>query len=299
MLTTISFLTLALLAPQRENYRIGIGDRLDVRVLGEEQMSTNSARVDADGNIKIPFVDEPIHALCRTELELREAITEKLKKWLRHPEVSVTVIEYNSTPVAIIGAVNSPGRFQSQRRMRLLELLTHAGGVRENAGRTLSVVHAPEDDPCEDPGDASQPTVDVISISELLAGNPAADQTLRPGDIVVVPQADLVFIAGEVHKPNAYPLRENLTLTQVVALAGGPLGTAKTDKIQIVRQEPGKPRTELVASLKAIQENRATDVLLMANDVIQVPGSGTKHFFKGLATTLGASVGSLPMTVIP
>ena len=96
----------------RDNYRIGTGDILEIRVLGQEEMSSSATRVSGDGFIQVPFVDEPIRAQCMSERELSEVVADRLKKWLKHPEVHVAVKEFNSAPVAIMGAVNTPGRFQ-------------------------------------------------------------------------------------------------------------------------------------------------------------------------------------------
>src|SRR5262249_40093520 len=102
------------------SYRIGPGDILDIRVFGRPEM-TKDVRVDNFGRIRLPFLEE-MQAACLTEAALAAIITEKYKKYLRDPQVDVMVKEYRSQPVAVIGAVSTPGRFQLQRRIRLLEL---------------------------------------------------------------------------------------------------------------------------------------------------------------------------------
>jgi polysaccharide export outer membrane protein len=289
-------------ARRRENYRIGPGDELDIRVLGEDKMSS-VVKVTEDGFIRFPFVDEDLRAQCLTERELGDLIAGKLKKYLKYPEVFVAVKTYNSTPVAIIGAVSSPGRFQMQRRVRLIELLAFAGGVKNDAGKVLHIIHIGDGTACDAPGAPSDAdrgeSTETVNVSKLMEGDPSADRVMQPGDIVIVPVADLVFVAGEVLKPNAYPLREGMTLTQVLALAGGPSPIAKVDQIRIVRQEPGKPRAEVPIDLKAIQANKATDPLLQANDVIEIPDSSGKKFFRGFVSALGGGAGQLPLRVIP
>jgi polysaccharide export outer membrane protein len=288
-------------AASRENYRIGSGDVLEIRVLGEEQMSSSGTRVSGDGFIQVPFVDEPIRAQCMTERELSEVVAERLKKWLKHPAVHVSVKEFNSAPVAIMGAVNSPGRFQMQRKVRLIELLTYAGGVKSDSGSVLHLVHAGEGELCEAPAPATGFTeaTETVSLAKLLEGDLSHDRVMKPGDIVIIPNADLIFIAGEVLKPNSYPLREGLTVSQAIAQAGGPSAVAKPDKIRIVRQVPGKPREEIQVNLKDILSNKAPDVTLLANDMIEVPSSGGKTFFRNFFGALGGSVGGLPTRVIP
>lgn len=293
-------------APAHANYRIGAGDVLELRVLGEEQMSSPTIRVRADGFIQVPFVDEDIQAQCLTERELGEVIAAKLKKYLKYPEVHVAVKEFNSMPVAIIGAVNQPGRFQMQRRVSLLELLTYAGGVKsDSAGKFLHLIHLEADVVCDLPSSAGGTTAadvsptESINLKRLQDGDLSVNRVLRPGDIVIVPTADLIFIAGEVLKPNAYPLREGLTFTQALALAGGPSGVAKTGSIRVVRQDASKGRVEIPIDLKAVQSGKAPDIVLMANDVIEVPSSGGKTFFRNFFGALGGSVGNLPVMAVP
>ena len=289
----------------RENYRIGPYDVLELRVLGEPEMSASAIKVSADGFIQVPFVDDDIRAQCLTERELSAVIAEKLKKLLKYPEVSIGVKEYNSIPVAIIGAVNAPGRFRMERRVSLLELITFAGGVRTESGKTVTLVRQTAETQCDnstvvEAGASMEDHVtEVISLKSLLEGAPEPNRLMRPGDIVIVPMADVIYVAGDVTRPNSFPLREGMTFTQALAQAGGPTPTAKKGSIRIVRQAPGKEREIIAINLEAINKNQAADPLMMANDVIEVPNSGGKTFFRNFMSALGGSVGSVPVGVIP
>jgi polysaccharide biosynthesis/export protein len=286
----------------RENYRIGPGDIVEIRVLGEEQMGSPATKVSEEGFIRSPFIDEDIRAQCLTERQLSQEISARLKKYLKYPEVYVSVKEYNASPVAIIGAVNQPSRFSMQRKMRLIEMLTYAGGVRDGAGKVLHIVHVGSGGAACDAETAAGPNDDpteTVNLAKLLEGDLKQDRIMRPGDIVIVPNADMVFIAGEVLKPNAYPLREGMTLTQALALAGGPSAIAKTTAIRIVRQEPGKPKAEINVDLKAVQANKAPDPLLFANDVIEIPDSSGKKFFRNFVSAISGTAAQLPVRAVP
>jgi polysaccharide export outer membrane protein len=291
-------------ARARENYRIGPYDVLELRVLGEPDMSAASLKVSADGYIQVPFVEVDIRAQCLTERELSAVIAEHLKKHLKYPEVHVGVKEYNSIPVAIIGAVGQPGRFRLERRISLLELVTFAGGIAKDSGKLLTLVRQSAETQCDGSAVAdgvadAEMVTEFIVVKSLLAGEPDQNPVMRPGDIVVVPVADLIYVAGDVVRPNSFPLREGMTFTQALAQAGGPLPTAKKGSIRIVRQAPGKDREILAISLDAINKNQVPDPLMMANDVIEVPNSGGKTFFRNFMSALGGSVGSVPVGVIP
>ena len=213
----------------------------------------------------------------------------------------MAVKEFNSAPVAIMGAVNTPGRFQMQRKVRLIELLTYAGGLKSDSGSVLHLVHAGYGEICDLPATTANLTeaTETVSLAKLMEGDLSHDRVMQPGDIVIVPSADLVFIAGEVLKPNAYPLRDGMTISQVIAQAGGPSPVAKVDKVRIIRQEAGKPRQEIPVNLKEILSNKAPDIPLFANDMIEVPSSAGKTFFRNFFGALGGNVASFPTRVIP
>src|SRR5205085_4117247 len=120
-------------APADDSYRIGPGDVLEVRVFNRPQLSRDSVRVDQRGAITMPMIDEQITAVCLTEAELAAEIAKLYLKYQRNPHVDVFIKEFNSRPVAVMGAVEKPGQFQLQRRARLLELLSLAGGPSERA----------------------------------------------------------------------------------------------------------------------------------------------------------------------
>lgn len=128
------------------SYRLGPGDLLAIRVFGRPELSSET-RVDNNGRVSLPFIKE-LQAACLTEVQLASAITEKYKKYLRDPQVDVLIKEFRSQPVAVIGAVTQPGRFQLQRRVRLLELVTFAGGPNNRAGNFVQVIHSSDHDYC-------------------------------------------------------------------------------------------------------------------------------------------------------
>jgi polysaccharide export outer membrane protein len=130
-----------------DSYRVGPGDVLEVRVFGRPELGREQ-RIGNQGKIRLPFLED-LQVACKTEAELAQLIAEKYKKYLRDPQVDVFVKEYNSQPVAVIGSVAKPGRFQLQRRVRLLELLTFSGGPILNAGGVVHIIRGSSPDFCE------------------------------------------------------------------------------------------------------------------------------------------------------
>jgi len=121
-------------AAQGQRYRIGAGDVLDIRILNRPQLSREAVRVEGDGMIRMPLIEGEIQAACKSEGELANETAKRYLKYYRNPQVDVFVKEYHAREVALIGAVNEQGRYQMQRRLRLLELLSFAKGPSDKAG---------------------------------------------------------------------------------------------------------------------------------------------------------------------
>ncbi len=284
-----------------DRYRIGPGDILDIRILNRPQLSREAVRVEGNGMIRMPLIDTEIQAACQTEGELAKEIANKYLKFYRNPQVDVFIKGYHSRQVAIIGAVNDQSRFELQRRVRLLELLTYAKGPSPKAGQTINVVHSAQTSVCrkagtEDPG----PAFSSYRLSETLQGDPKANPYLEPGDIVTLPEADQIYVVGNVYTPLTIPLKEPITLSRAIAMAGGVRQDSKKDKIRVVRQEPGsQTKKEMIVDLSAIEKRKAEDIALVPNDIIEVQTSAGKALLRSLLGGAGSSVSQLPIRVIP
>lgn len=287
-----------------DRYRIGPGDVLDIRFFNRPQLSRETVRVDGRGMIRMPLVEGEIRAACLTESELSTEIASRYLKYYRNPHIDVFIKEYQSEPVAVIGAVHTPGRFQLQRKVRLLELLAFANGPTERAGRTIQVAHAATTSICDHPQSNSEddatPTFSSYKLNETLKGDEQSNPFVRPGDIITLLDADQVYVVGNVFKPTAIPLKEPITVTRAIAMAGGTMRDTKTNRVRIVRQLPGTTtKTEIFVDLKAIDKQQAEDIALQANDIVDVPTSPGKTFLRSLAGVVAPSVAQLPVRVIP
>ena len=286
-------------------YRIGPGDVLDIRVARAPELSRDTVRVDQGGNIRMPMLDVDIPAACQTEGELSQNIAKLYRKYKNDPHVDVFVKEFQSQPVAVIGAVHGAAQFKMQRQVKLLELISLAGGPTDSAGQTIQIVHAGGGPICKQSGDSGTDTADssafvTYKLNDTLHGLPEANPFVQPGDIISVPLADQVYVLGNVLKPSAIPLKEPLTVSHAIAIAGGTAPSTKKDKIRILRQLPGSTqKKEIFVDLTAIERNKAEDVALLPNDVVDVPISGTKSILRSLLGTVVPTISQLPVRVIP
>lgn len=276
-----------------DRYRIGFEDVIQVTVFRHPELSQTMS-VAQDGTIVLPRIDQQIVAVCKTERELADLITELYKNYLRNPFVNVRAIEQRSQPFAVIGAVNKPGPFFLDRKIRLLELLAMAGGPDvDKSGQRIQVARVGSRSACAD-DDTSAADVEFIAynVNDVLGGE--VNPWMQPGDIVSVLEAEEAFVVGDVFEPAKLTLKEPITLTQAIAKAGGISSTAKTGKVRILRQQDGSTaKTELVFDLKAIAEKKAEDPLIQGNDIIEVPTDNGKVLKQGIFKVLAGGLGNL------
>jgi len=294
-------------ATEDDRYRIGPGDVLEVRLVKAPELSREAVRVDQRGMIRMPMLENDIRAACLTEPELAHNIEELYKEYKRNPHVDIFVKQFESQPVAVVGAVNSfrpdGTQFKLHRRVRLLELITLAGGLSDKAGLIVNVVHAGGPAMCADPK-AAPPQGDMAmmvtyNVSDTLKGVPEANPILSPGDIVVVPEGEQVYVVGNVIRPVTIALKEPLTVSRAIAIAGGTSPSTKKSEVRVIRQIPGGAKQEFFVDLTAIEKRQAADMMLIANDIVDVPISGTKSFLRSLMGAVAPAVSQVPVRIIP
>jgi polysaccharide export outer membrane protein len=292
-------------SPQKDDrYRIGTGDVLEIRVFNRPQLSLEAARVDGRGMIRMPLIEDDMRAACRTESELAQEIADRYRPYQRNPQVFVFVREYNSQPVAVIGAVDKPGRFQLQRRVRLLELVSLAGGPTEKAGKRVQIARTGGVSVCAE-AEAAPATQDLMEgfamydLNETLVGDHKSNPYIQPGDIITIPEAEQAFVTGNVFRPTAIPLKEPITVSQAIAMAGGTLPDSNLNQVRIIRRVPkATSNTEMVANLRAISQRRAADVMLQSGDIVEVPTLSGKKFLRSFFATLAPMAATLPIYIL-
>jgi polysaccharide export outer membrane protein len=283
-----------------DRYRIGPGDVLDIRIYNRANLSRDGVRVEGNGMFRMPLIESEIRAACKTEGELAKEIASLYARYYKNLQVDVFIKEYHSNQVAIIGAVNDQSRFELRRRVRLLELLTYAKGPSQRAGQTINIVHSTAPSLCRTNNEDEIAAFSSYKLADTMIGDPKANPYLEAGDIVTVPDADQIYVVGNVFTPQTIPLKEPITLSQAIAMAGGAKQDTKKDKIRVVRQEPGSlAKKEIIVDLSAIEKKRADDLALMPNDIVDVPLSGGRSLLRGLVTGGAQSVTQLPVRIIP
>jgi polysaccharide biosynthesis/export protein len=275
--------------------KIGPNDVLQIYVYDAPVLS-GTVRVSADGAIRLPILKSSIKIAGMLPGEIETAIATALREGhiLLDPIVTVTVTEYQGHPINVIGAVHSPLTFQAYGHVTLLDALTRAGGVTEEAGNEVLIIRPRTSG--SDPGIFGTRR---IRLKTLLDGtDPDANVELEGGEEIHVPEADKIYVVGNVHKPGAFIVRDGTeaSVLKMLALSEG-LTKYAQKTAYIYRGDAGsQDRKEVPIEMNKILQRKAPDVPLRPNDVLYVPEDGTSHSWGIALNTLllvgGAGIGS-------
>ncbi len=300
-----------------EDYRIGPEDLLEIAVFEVPELS-RTVRVSASGQISLPLIGV-VKAAGLSPAELERSLTERLKAtYMKNPQVSVFLREFKSDPVSVVGTVKMPGLYYIQTRKSLIEVLAMAQGLYEGPqrfpGKTILVTRkrraraseAPKEEAASGAreaasGGSSQASgaqeleVVEVPIKELLySGDPKWNVPIYPGDVVKVPPAGTVYVAGAVNRPGGFALTDfdNISAVQALAMAGGTTKAASRKNAVIIRRDSSGGRVEQKIDLGRVLKGQDPDTWLGPNDILFVPGSVGKEsalraIEMGIQTTTG------------
>ncbi len=276
-------LVLSAETPAATSYVLGPNDQISVRVLHLEEIASQPLRIDMQGYINLALAGR-IHAGGLTVESLENAIAERLKSYLLNPTVSVTIVEYHSQPISILGAVNKPGVQQLQGRLRLFEALSLADGLRPDAGDQIKITRRKEWGALPLQGtitdSTGEYTIGSVSTKSVMdAANPEENIELKPNDVISVPKAKLVYVVGSVRRPGGFALNEKDTISvlQAISLAEGLEKSASAGKAVILRNGSGSAHgAEEPINVQKILSGKSQDMQLKANDILFIPDSRVK-----------------------
>lgn len=258
---------------------ISSGDLLDVSVFDTPELSAK-ARVDEKGSITLPpgYV---VKVEQMTAEQCAQNIAEALKNddVLKDPRVTVSIVEFATQGVTVIGEVRNPGVFPLMGAHDLLDILSMAGGLSENAGDAVTLTHK------LDPGHPQVFTLD------MRAGSTAGQYVdIQPGDTLSVARAGIIYVVGDVARPGGFLLQSNqhLTVLQAIALAQGSNRTAALNRTKIIRTL-SDGRQEIGVPVKKILRGSSTDLILVSGDILFVPASAAKSAFANVNSVLPAA----------
>ncbi len=255
--------------------RVGPNDLLWISVADCPELTRNF-RVSSSGTLGLPLLKERLNVAGKYPSEIETELTDALVRdqILVQPVVTVSVAEYRSVPVSVLGAVTRPITFQAVGNVTLLDALTKAEGLRLDAGPEILVSKPNRAEDGEPTG-----LVQRIPVKGLIDdANPLLNIRLYGGEEIRVPPAGRVYVVGNVKKSGSFPIQDgnDTTVLKVIALSEGLL-PYPNKQAYIYRREAGKgSRDEIPVDLARILDRKSPDVQLQANDILYIPDNKGK-----------------------
>ena len=243
-----------------KEYRIGVDDELEISVYGDKDLGKIQS-VRPDGKIDLPLAGA-VQASGLTADELREELQQRLSKYLRSPQVTVIITKYNSKKVSILGEVKTPGLLRLSSDINLLEAISRAGGLTDDADLAGALL-------------VREGKILPLSFEKLLRrGDFSQNVPLESNDVILLPNIKdkKVFILGEVKKTLVATLKPGVTLIEALSMAEGFTVDAQRSNVLIIRGGLGSPKImEINVDEITKREQTAHNVQLQPGDIVYVP----------------------------
>jgi polysaccharide export outer membrane protein len=258
-------------APYSGDYVLGPEDLIEIDVFQLDELK-RTVRISSNGYIKLPLAGV-IKAAGLTGGALETAVSRRLEQYIQEPVVSVFIKEYRSQRITVLGAVTSPGTHIVTGQKSLLDLLSLSEGLTENASDICYIQRGKE-------------TI-VIDLSNLLIkGDARLNIPVFTGDIIHIAKGGTIFVDGGVNKSGSFIMQGKVTLTQAIAMAGGFSYASNKNQIRVYRDTGSDKKKIIDVDYDKVLAKETSDVLLQDTDIIIVPISGSKSFYKGFVETL-------------
>ncbi len=267
------------------SYTVGAQDLLEIYAYNVEELN-REVRVNSRGEIALPLVGVlKVKDLTLTEIEL--FLAKKLEKYVEDRFVTVTVKEYKSQIVSVIGAVNNPQLYSMTGKTYLIDTLMIAGGLTPEAGKVCYVIRPARDEQ----SNGSNQTIAIDLDDLLLNGNFALNIPVYAGDVINVPKGGAFFVDGAVRAPGTYRMQGRTTLMQALTMAKGVNDSiADMSDVRIFRDDGKGERDIITVDYGEIIGGQKPDIQIAENDIIIVPVNGIKNFFQGFISSFRGAV---------
>jgi polysaccharide export outer membrane protein len=290
----------------RSTYLLGPDDQLEISDPELTDLSNKPTRIDGDGDLEVPLAGR-VHVSGLTVQQTEQEVNKALSKYIRHPQVAVSIAEVRSQPVSILGAVNTPGVHQVHGHKTLLEMLSQAGGVRQDAGYSVRITRQLEWGCIPLPSATLDATgkfsVAEVNLKKIMEDKDPQDNIqIFPHDVISVPKAEMVYVIGEVKRSGGFVLGEHqsISVLQALSLAEGLNEAADTRHARILRlKRDADQREEMAVNVKDVLTGKKPDVALQGDDILFIPGStGKKAALRSLEAAIQAGT-SLAVWRVP
>ncbi|BDC50565.1 hypothetical protein F183_A28810 [Bryobacterales bacterium F-183] len=285
------------------SYRLKPGDQITLKAAEMEELSEKVLRVAADGTLVLPVLGV-VTAAGLTVEQLEALVTTQLRRYVRAPQVNVSLVQARSSPVFVSGAFKSPGSYTLTGDQTLSGMIAAAGGLQPYASRTIRLTRLQDMGPIplagaivDAPGKRSFVDIRLAGPADRAAAA-EDDILLTPYDVISAERAEMIYVTGHVAKAGAIELgeREFLSITKVISLSGGLSAGAQASRIKILRPVlDTSRRAEIVVNTNDIATGKASDYPVYANDVVFVPENAKRS---ALTKAGMISVGLVPAIIL-
>jgi polysaccharide export outer membrane protein len=249
-----------------EAYRIGAGDQIMVDIFNVPELSRDY-RVDAMGNINMPLVGQVSisgYDLGEAETLIAEAYGER---YLRNPQVSISIMEFRSQQFTAIGALASPRIYNTDRQVTLMEAIAMSGGLAGDAGTQIYLTDRVRDPETGELGTRSV----IIGVEDLMSRPEDYNFFIGEGALINVPRAGSIFVEGAVERPGVYQRTGDTTVLKAIAMAGGLKFEASRSNLRVLRRDPATNEwLHNEVTLSDIRESPDQDITLRDGDILMV-----------------------------
>jgi len=243
---------------ESKDFIVGTEDILEVQVWDNKDLN-QVVFVRPDGKTSLPLAGE-IQAAGKTVQELQDYLSAVYSKTVKGAAVTVIIREIRSRPIYFVGGFGKPGAMQLTRDLTLLQAVALVGGVAQGADAEHGFVLRKD----------KQIPIDFTKLTQK--GDLTQNIKLEPGDSIVVPVADIVYVQGEVRTPGGVKYTQDLTLVRAITQAGGLTQMAAGGRVDILRGKGEKKERIRVDVDKMMRAGDGShDVLVKPDDIILVP----------------------------
>lgn len=275
---------------QEDALRIGVGDTVQVTVFDTPELSAK-LYVNADGTVELPVAgNAPVSGKTPQEAAIEVAKRLKDAKIMIDPRVTVTITNYATQEISVLGEVKNPGNYLLLGPHTLYNALSAAGGTTEKAGGDIVITHL------DDPQKPETIAVDSPKYSQVQRLT-----NVTAGDVIYVSHAGSVYVVGDVGRPGEFSMSggKRLTVLEAIALAQGTNSDAALSHAAIIRK--AEDGTKIIpVDLKRVAQTAEPDQVLVAEDIIVVPRSRGRAFVDATlpALTAGAAASAIAAIIL-
>ena len=280
-------------------YHVGAGDLLVLRIdqlIDPDKEAVLKVEVDRNGLIYLPILNHvTVGGLTIDEIQ-KSLLSILATHYIKNPRVNVTVDQYESKKVLVLGEVKRPGSVSLKfDEVPVLEAINDAGGLTSNVSPYVEIMRGAYKNFSN--LDSSDSNVnyrqyrsgnyqrELIPLARVL-GEGNQDQinpVVRSGDVIrILPVSEgYVYFSGEFNRSGSKQYRRPMTLIQALSVAGGPTNIAKTKKCKILRRNSDGTEREIHVNVDKVIKGENENLMLACNDTLIMPADPWKKFWSG------------------